>query len=312
MQRGKKIVVKFILVAILFSAADFFIGGLLQHFYFKISHGEQGRVTYTIDSCNQDVLILGSSRAAHHYISAAMSENLHLGCYNAGKDKQGLWYNLAVLKMILLRYSPSFVILDLNPASLVKSENGLDVISVLLPYYQQHPEIRPILNQRSKWEFVKTYSALYRYNSLALQIAFNNFSAARDANAVAGYVPLYRQFNKSADSTKLLLQIAEFADNSLIEAFEQIIQAAESHGCKLIVVSSPVFFIIPQPCHTIEIAKKICLEKQIPFFDYSTSKKFTGQKPLFSDVFHLNHQGASLFTQMLCSDFNLSGVLKKP
>jgi hypothetical protein len=71
----------------------------------------------------------------------------------------------------------------------------LDELSILLPYYRNHPEIQSIVNKRSKWEWVKTYSSLYCYNSLALQIIFNNISNRRDANETNGYVPLTKKEN---------------------------------------------------------------------------------------------------------------------
>ena len=61
---------KLILIILCAIIADKGLGLLLQHFYFKIRHGEQGRTTYAIDSCISEIVILGSSRAEHHYVPA--------------------------------------------------------------------------------------------------------------------------------------------------------------------------------------------------------------------------------------------------
>ena len=146
------------------------LGIILQHYYLKISHGEQGRTTFVIDSCHSETIILGSSRAAHHYVSQVISGKLKTTIYNAGKDKQRLRYCQALLDMLYRRYSPKQIILDLNPTAFEKNENGLDELSILLPYYRSHPEIRSIVNERNRFEWIKAYSDLYRFNSLPLKI----------------------------------------------------------------------------------------------------------------------------------------------
>ena len=302
---------KLLFIAVACLLADAGIGSLLRHFYNAISHGEQGRVNYAVDSSMADILVLGSSRASHHYISTAITAQLQRSCYNAGKDKQGLFYSLAMLKMVVARHPPAYVILDFNPYAFAGDENGLDVLSVLLPYYRQHPEIRAIIDKRSRWESLKTYSSLYCYNSLPLQIIFNQLSAGRDADAVNGYVPLYRTWNNSADTARLLRGLAAPADSSLANAFEEIVQVSAGHGCKLIVVASPFFVSIPKKPATIEKCEEICRLRQITFLDYSSLSPFVHNTRLFADGLHLNHEGARLFSDKLCSDL-LSRKLVQP
>ncbi len=312
MTNKRTFVYKLIIVAVIVLLTDMGFGKLLQQTYFKIKDGEQGRLSYAADSCRQDIVILGSSRASHHYIPVLITDSLRLSCYNAGKDKQGIYYSLAVLKMILKRHPPKLIILDLNPDIFAPSENGLDAISVLLPYYRMHPEIRTILNKRGIWEPVKTYSSLYNYNSLLLQILFNRFVVSSDTSAFAanGYVPISHTFSESIDSVKLLNHIAETPDSSLVNVFKQIIQATASHDCKLVVISSPVFSTLQRPSPAVETARQICQQEQIPFFDYATKGFFSGKAFLFSDAYHLNQNGAILFTQMLCSDLKRLTVVK--
>ena len=264
---------RLIVVAALLLLADMGIGKLLELAYFNIKKGEQGRLTYTADSCRQDIIVLGSSRASHHYIPAIITDSLRLTCYNTGKDKEGIYFELAVLKMILARHHPALIIVDISPVAFVASESDLDAISVLLPYYRMHPEIKPVLNKRSDWEFVKTYSSLYNYNSMLLQILLNGFLPGRDTSAAAanGYAPTYHSFIESFDTARLSRHIAHTADSSLVNVFKQIIQTAASSDCKMIVVSSPVFSMVDRSSPTLEAARQICVQEQIPFLDYTTA-----------------------------------------
>jgi hypothetical protein len=311
MSKRKSFLLKSLIVAISIIMADAGIGMLMHHFYFRIHHGEQGRVTYVIDSTNDAILVLGSSRASHHYVSTIISDSLHLGCYNAGKDKQGLYYCLALLKMVLLRYNPQYVILDLTPVAFETQESGLDELSVLLPYYRQHSEIRKIVNRRSMWEWLKTYSSLYCYNSLPLQIAFNNLSNERDADAINGYIPLYTKMNSISNSSYILQQKADLTDSAIVMAFEEIINITKENGCKLAIIVSPIYFSLPRGTSSIMLAKKICDLQQVPFFDYTQSTNFIGNTPIFGDEQHLNNTGAELFSRKLCTDLIARGFIKR-
>lgn len=285
------------------------LGSALKYYYFRISHGEQKRTTYAIDSCVASTVILGSSRAAHHYSSPVIAKILHTSCYNAGKDKQRLRYALAMLRMLFKRYTPKQIILDLNPTAFEANENGLDELSGLLPYYENHPEIRSIINQRNRFEWIKTYSDLYCYNSLPLKIIFNNLSNDRDDQETDGYVPL--KFHKEIIPTIPGDLPASFSiDTNIINCFKSIVQLAKDHNSQLIVVVSPIYYKLPVNLKTLVIARVICEEANILFLDYSQSPIFISNGPeMFLDLDHLNDSSAIVFTKMLACD--LKRVLKK-
>ena len=85
---------------------DVIIGTTLRHFYFTQKTGLQYRTTYSLDSTNQEIIILGPSTANHHYIPKIIEDSLRLSCYNAGRDGSGLLYNLAVQRAILCGHPP--------------------------------------------------------------------------------------------------------------------------------------------------------------------------------------------------------------
>lgn len=302
--KGKKFFLGALFFAVCLILLDRGLGGILQHYYFKITHGEQGRTTYAIDSCSAELVILGSSRAAHHYVSPILSERLHISCYNAGKDKQRLRYCLAMLKMLYTRYEPKQIVLDLNPTAFEVTENGLDELSILLPYYNSHPEIRSMVDKRNRFEWLKTYSRLYCFNSLPLKIIFNNLSADRDANETNGFVPLKIQKEILAEKPANHPAAAPL-DSSLINCFTTIIQLTRTHGSKLIIVVSPIYLHLTEDLKTITQAKSICKREKIAFLDFSQTEFFIGQGPyFFKDAGHLNDSAARVFTKMLSDELS--------
>ncbi len=300
--KSKKFVWKIVIIVFFLILIDKGLGSILQHYYFKIRHGEQGRTTYAIDSCISNTIILGSSRAAHHYVSPVISRILNTTCYNAGKDKQRLIYCQAMLEMLYRRYSPRLIILDLNPTAFEKNENGLDELSVLLPYYSSHPEIRSIVDRRNRFEWVKTFSDLYCYNSLPLKILFNNLSYQRDANDTSGYVPL--MIHKEIIPEKPGSLPASYPiDSSIVNCFKAIVKMTKDHASRLIVVVSPIYYLLPANLKTMEIAKSVCENENINFMDYSQLRGFlTHGQEKFLDMGHLNDSSAYLFSEIFARD----------
>jgi hypothetical protein len=275
---------------------------VITYYYFKIRHGEHGRTTFIIDSCKSETIILGSSRAAHHYSSPVISEILQCTTYNAGKDKQRLRYSLALLYMIYRRYSPKQIIIDLNPTAFEKNENGLDELSILLPYYSTHPEIRSIVNECNRFEWIKTYSNLYRFNSLPLKILFNNLSSGRDANESDGYVPLVIH-KELIPPTPDSLPASQPIDSSIVDCFKKIIALVKDNSSRLFVVVSPIYYKLPENLKTLEIAKSICANEKISFLDYSQSQQFLDHGPeMFLDRGHLNDSSAIVFSTLFSDD----------
>ncbi|MDP4149274.1 MAG: hypothetical protein Q8932_10705 [Bacteroidota bacterium] len=313
MQKRRSFYMRLLLIGLILFVADLGIGGLMSHFYFRLRHGEQARTTLVMDSIRAPIVVLGSSRAAHHYIPSIITDSTGLACYNAGKDQQGIFYSLAILRSILGRYRPEWLILDLTPIAFQPDQAGLDELSILLPYYRRHPEIRAVLNKRSRWEWLKTHSSLYCYNSLPLQIVFNNLYGTGDSGVINGYIPKDQPMARTPATAFTERELTDPPDSAIVGAFSEIISLSASNHCKLVVVVSPVYFSLPEGSSTTRLAGMICRDHGVPFLDYSGagSAGFSGHPALFSDEQHLDHAGAVLFTRQLCTDLRAKGLLTK-
>ena len=307
MSRGKAFFFKLTLICLCLLVIDWGLGSGMAFLYFRIKHGEQGRITKAAQSVTAPVLILGSSRAVHHYIPGIIRDSLHMECYNAGKDRQGLFYDLAMLTMVLERYTPRLIILDLNPDAFGTAESNFDDLAVLLPYYRSHPEIRPILDKRSKWEWLKTRSRIYCYNSLILQIAKNTLYDREEDSVSDGYLPKFNALTKPPAPGITSEQLYARPDAACIAAFVRIITLARRSGCQLAVVVSPTYHAL-EGSSTIRLARDICAGRSVPFLDFTRSPAFTtGTPALFYDDVHLDDAGAQRFTRMVCADLIAKG-----
>ena len=286
-----------LLIAIVFTL-DFIIGVVLNYFYFKQDNGLQYRTTYSIEKTKADILIFGSSRANHHYRPDVFENRMKLSFYNAGRDGNFIFYHLAVLKGVLKRYSPKIVILDFVIDEFQQNQIGYDGLSSLLPYYRNHPEMRSIIDLKSKYERLKMLSCIYPYNSSMFTIAVGNaeFNKKRD-NEIQGYVPLTKTWDGPIlvenNSSKYDI------DSVKVNAFKEFILECIQAKVKLYIVCSPYFAKLNHSDYSLIIGKEIAKRNNIDFFDFSKDTTFINSPKLFADIEHLNDTGASVFSNLL-------------
>jgi len=128
---------------------DLVVGRILNHYYFTQRAGEEFRATYAIEKSNADIVIIGASRANHQYHPEIFENRLQMTCYNAGRDGSSMFYYYGILKAITSRYSPKLIILDFSRDFEMK-QNSYDRLAMLAPYYEKHPEIRPVVELKSR------------------------------------------------------------------------------------------------------------------------------------------------------------------
>lgn len=297
----RKFLLKLIFLACSIIILDFAIGTSLQFFYFKQESGAQYRATYSIEKTTADILIFGSSRANHHYVPDFFEGAFRLTYYNVGRDGQFIFYHYALLKTILKRHTPKVIILDFSNNEFRQNKGAYDRLSALLPYYNSHPEIRPIVELRGRYEKIKHWSHIYPYNSQLFSIAVGNaqFNKTKKGD-IKGYVPLLKTYEKNilSDTSSLSYTI----DNAKVKAYTSFIHDCLKERVKIYIVCSPYLIKSDHVDYSVRLAKQIANENNVSFFDHSRDSLFLNNSSLFSDVAHLNQEGAKAFSSILISE----------
>jgi len=121
------------------------VAGLVLHWmYFHAKSGPFAETTFTFTKMNEDGIILGSSRGRRNYNPKILADSLGISVYNAGHDGQTIFYEQAIIRMALARYTPKLVVLDLNPEEMYYKDVHYDRLNVLAPYYKDYPPVRSI------------------------------------------------------------------------------------------------------------------------------------------------------------------------
>lgn len=305
----KKIIINLIIVVAIVFLLDFAIGKTLQYFYFKETSGLQFRTTYAMEKTNADVLIFGSSRASHHYVPEVFEDSLKLSYYNTGRDGNGIFYQTAVLKSVLKRYTPKVIIFDFA-GGFETDVSDYDRMSSILPYYRSHEEIRKIIELKSPFEKVKLLSQIYPYNSSILTIIIGNLDANKNRKPDnKGYVALYKEWKGTLDTIKDQANIN--IDSNKVASFKEFISDAKKSGAKVFVVFSPIYRVFNFN-QQIDLCNHICAAENVPFYDYSKDTTFVNNKKFFQDFSHLNHNGALLFSSVVVEKIKADLTRKTP
>lgn len=297
-----RIMRKFLINTILFFGiillVDFCIGRICDYFQEHPKGGFTKGLNDLVMNDSHDILIFGSSRAHHHYDTPFLSDTLGLDAYNAGYDGNGVILAYGLLDLILERYHPKLVLLDVEPSFDIYKynydDNNKRYLSLLKPYYRKD-SVKSIFKDISIEEWYKVHSGLIRYNSKILSLVVSYLRNIETDDH--GYKPLYEIYEDESDNNRTYNEEVDSVKLSYIEKF---IKKTKEKKIALAVVASPKYGAESSDCLTPVI--KLCSQYSIPFLDYYASPIYMIHKEWFRESMHLNVEGARHFSKSIASD----------
>jgi hypothetical protein len=304
----KRLLAIILAVLSIVAVLDWGIGKAMDAILPQISNqGNTGRTYFSLYEVNTPIVIVGSSRAAHHYVSQMIEDSIGLPAYNVGRDGCFFDYNCCVINTILDRYAPRLIIWETGKDSMFGEGGG--PLESLYPYYKKNSWITSTINSELPWtETVRLSSRVYRYNSVIHRIAMRYLERHSFANDTEkGYMPLKpKKLLKPLELGSESWQQNE-VDEAKVERFRAILRRARDKGVKLIVVDSPKYKIISGKCVSADVMKSICDEYGARFFDNTQMKYFLKRPWLFNDATHLNDAGAKVYTEIFLKEISNRG-----
>jgi hypothetical protein len=303
-----RFITMFLVISFIILICDQGIGRILKYYYFSQKSGELYRTTYAIDSTMSDIVILGSSRAKCGYVPGIFEDSLNLSCYNTGRDGNFILFNYEIFKEITKRYNPRLIIFDIAPEELEFRSWEYDRLSILLPYYQTHSEIRSSFCLRDPYIRIKCLSEIYPFNSLLFKIVLGNLELnkkrSKDHN---GFAPYFKTLqSKQIDTIKIGACIL---DKNKIQNLKNIVSTCKQRNIGLVFVHSPVWSII-QDNFCDSIISGLCRESGISYINISNHPTFINNPAYFADIHHLNIEGAQIFSNMLINRIRFDKSLR--
>jgi len=292
-------------VCLLLVLADWTVGSWSEKMYYKSKYGIFRRQIYCLQESKDDILILGSSRAAHHYVPQIFEDSLGLSCYNAGSDGMCIYYHYSILaSRINRRCPPKLVIYEVLGSDAVISHGAtfsLDAaLDRLAPHYGEVPEIDSLFVLKGWKEKAKLMSKAFRYNSKLVQTIKCNYipwPEDRGYEALSGKMEV-----KNGDAADVLeSNVKSEVESQKLEYIQKLINVCRGNDIQLIICYSPYYQHAKD--YGIKLIEQLAKENSISFLDFGLDEQF--QVPdLFQDASHMNDTGANAFTKVFVSEVN--------
>lgn len=286
-----------LIVAVLLIIVDISIGSIGDRL--ALNMPSFGRLVtkdnYRLHRMNAEVVIIGSSRGAHHYVTSQLNDSIdayvgrHVDIYNASIQGHFANNNCCAAEAIIARYHPKLLIFDQPENQMCVKEIASD-LEHLTPYYRTDSIVNRYINGLGWKERLLMQSSMFRYNNKLLSIVTAYlFKGTKDD----GYIPLA--------GTSINLNDFEYIDypheelNPYSESnFRNVLAKYKEEEVPIIITASPFF----RSGRDNTQLHQICEEYGILYIDFYNEPYYSQHPELFKDPAHLNDEGAHMFTAL--------------
>jgi hypothetical protein len=289
----------FVIFLFLFTVfLDFFFGKIYEALYFSEKSRSNDRLIHSVLGTNEDVLIFGSSRALHHYNPKILEDSLGLTAYNVGSGGQNIYFHNAILEAALERYVPKIVILELMSIDFEKTPLQWDTekLGTLLPFSNLSSASRNAVLLRGSEEQIKLFSSIYPYNSMQYNMLRNNLLPFE--NHLKGFIPLNGVWTKGIETREIL---SSDIDPNKVKALYHFIETCKKNNIELYIFISPHYANFNGKSRYTELTNQLLIEYGLHVMNYENDSIFVQHPEFFVDPFHLNSEGAKVYSSIAAS-----------
>lgn len=272
-----KLTILFILMSIVYTVTSMTFKHL-EH----TAKGETGRLIYIHEQLTCDSIIMGSSRALHHYNPYILT-----GFYNVGEDRMGIIFNYGRFLLLRDRHVPKCIIYDIEPDYDLLLDDNSTYLGALRPYYH-HKGINVIFHDVDSTEAIKMLFPFYQYNSRLLKVLADNLHPAMSYHK--GYSPYIGCQDIIPENLP-----QDKHDSLKYKYLKKFINECKLSHIRLIFTASPqLSYQSDSVYHHIEA---LCAKEQIPFINHFCDSRYTLHRSYFHNANHLNSVGADIYSQ---------------
>lgn len=302
----KSFIVKLLLFVVLLLTVDVALGKIFSFFQERAPYGNWQRFRYINDEMKDEILIMGSSRASHHYVPKIIEDSLGMSCYNCGVDGNGIIMFWGNYQMFSARYNPKVIIYDLSRFDTAEDDHS-KYLGWLRAYYERE-YISKIFDDVDEMEKYKMQSNAYKWNFKFVQLATDN--VAQFLRTEKGYKPLSGTMNYvPGKDNNLITNKAVKADYDELKFryIESMMVSCKKKGIKLVFALSPMYGAHGADVYGSVIA--LANKHHCPVINMYDSPKYCSENKFFKDSSHMNSLGAEEYTKDLISAIKALGLV---
>ncbi len=286
------------IAAVLLTAAlaDLALGFALDASRRRCAGGESG-VIGNARAAAPDILILGSSRAKHHYDDRLLSARWGLRVFNTGQGGQGLPFSRVVLEQVAASKKPRAVIVDV-----MRFGADLERVHALDPWYWESPVLQSLPPVGGSADGKPTPPRKYRLlmRSACYRYSGKTYSHIRDAfkpRKSSGFAP----FETRAPMVRDGAGDGPPQDAGFIPQLDALVDECRSLGAEVVLCFSPIMWD-GYDRSVVGPVRDYASRKGVPFVNFN-APGFPGlnAESDFRDSQHLNAEGARRFSEAVAA-----------
>ena len=267
-----------------------------------LSTHAKGGDTYAINlianEANEDIIILGSSRAIHHYVPSIITDSLNMSAFNAGRDGNGIITMFGRLLMLTSRYTPKLVVFEVTSSFDIDKSDNHKYLDVLKRHYDK-TGIDGMFASIDERECIKMNSNLYRFNTSFIQLLSDNVLPMQMVLS-DGYKPMYGKLTYEPKKKEVNKDVEVIWDPIKKMYFKKMVELCKEKNIKLIFAISPFYGAPKKESYTPII--DFCKKNNIPLLNHYCDSSFIQNKDFFADPSHLNDDGAKFYSKIIASE----------
>lgn len=301
----KTFVIKFVVFIILLFVSDRLAGVALRSLYLQAGDKFE-RENFMRDKMNADVIIMGSSKAAHNYMPSIIGDSLNMTTYNCGQRGNGIIYSYGRLATIYKRYTPKIIIYDVIKSYDIEVNDNSRYLDFLKADYGHNSTVDSLFYVFDKNSKYKMLLNCYQYNSTICDLLINTVLKNRSRFQKDGHFPFKgakSDFVPSKIIDEKTVSKGHIEIDSLKILYLEKLAKEKRRNCFLVFTISPSYKYVNPKDYA--IVHDLCNHYCIPLLDYINDKRFLGKYDLFFDGSHLNEKGAKMYSSIVASDVEL-------
>jgi hypothetical protein len=271
-------------------------------------HYYNGHLNYFLQNERCDTLLLGSSRVLDNLDPEVFGSKT----YNLAQAQRHLGWFAAIVDVLAQKgkMPRKVLIVNIEPEDF-NVNGGYDLTSDIhyLKYYHGYNAfITNEINQSSRFERLKFFSALYRHNGEGMLLITNPWQGIGFLPDHKGFLPMQPG---PEDSTRVMATIAlsqkafspDFKNTKAFHYFKHLQSLCVKHDVKLIVVTAPYYSSSVYSRKASLQLTHFLSNQKVSYLNYvvATPKQLRDLS-LWYDNKHLNSKGAQLFSERVLSD----------
>lgn len=294
----QKVLLFFALIAIIDFACGFGFNYLKSH----AKGGDTQKNYYISEQCCDDILILGSSRAARHYDPQVLEDSLGLSCYNCGEPGCGIITAYARYVMIESRHKPKLVVYEVSPNfDYFKTDDYSKYLGKIKQYADVPTVKRLFIDLGDEFERMRLLSNMYKNNSCIVHNIMDNLVTSNDTR---GFKPL-RGNLKKIEELRQDPEKSRIIDTIKFSYVNQLVEQLQAENVPICFMASPLFInqtAASQLDWDYEPLVNFCQQHNVPFINHIYLEGISDNPEFFHDLDHLNNKGAAAYTKAVCAE----------